>query len=81
MLTALPWPARVATGVGGGHDGGMPLSVWLGRLFDATVLERRFRRRLADGIIRWASHWTRIFAAERWRVLMQAQALEVIASP
>ena len=86
MLTALPWPARVAVAGGAGArgagaDAATPLSAWLGSVFDATVLERRFRRRLADGIIRWASHWTRVFAAERWRVLTEARALEAIASP
>ena len=86
MLTALPWPARVAVAGGAGArgagaDAATPLSAWLGSVFDATVLERRFRRRLADGIIRWASHWTRVFAAERWRVLAEARALEAIASP
>jgi hypothetical protein len=75
MLAALPWPARVAAG------GGAPLSALLGRIFDETVLERRYRRRLADGVIRWASHWIRTFAAERWRLLAQARALNALASP
>jgi hypothetical protein len=93
MLTALPWPARVGGGGGGGGGSGgggggggsgvstAPISTWLGRIFDETVLERRFRRRLADGIVRWASHWIRTFAAERWRLLAEARALEAIASP
>ncbi len=74
MLAALPWPARVAAG------GGAPLAL-LGHIFDETVLERRYRRRLADGVIRWASHWIRTFAAERWRHLAQACALDALVSP
>jgi hypothetical protein len=74
MLAALPWPVRVAAG------GGAPLSALLGRIFDETVLERHYRRRLGDGVIRWASHWIRTFAAERWRLLAQAHAPDAIAS-
>ncbi len=75
VLAALPWPARDAAGCGA------PLFALLGRIFDETVLERRHRRRLADGVIRWASHWIRTFAAERWRLLAEARALDAIASP
>jgi hypothetical protein len=75
MLAALPWPARVATG------GGAPLSALLGRIFDETVLVRRCLARLADGVIRWASHWIRTIALERWRLHAQASALDSPASP
>jgi hypothetical protein len=46
-----------------------------------AVLGRRFRRRLVDDVIRWASHWIRTFAAERWRLIAQTRALDALASP
>jgi hypothetical protein len=49
--------------------------------FDDTVLERRFWRQLADGIVRWALLWIRTLAAERWRLHAEARALDAIASP
>lgn len=74
LLTALPWPERAATAR-------TPLTAWLGRLFDSTILERRHRRKIADTIIRWAAHWIRTFAALRWRLLSEAHALNAAASP
>ena len=73
LLTALPWPAAAATPR-------TPLSAWLGRLFDATLLQRRHRRKIADTVIRWASHWIKRFAAARWRLLTEAHALEAAAA-
>jgi hypothetical protein len=68
LLTALPWPERIAT-----RD--TPLSRCLGKLFDETVLERRFRRRVADNVIRWGAYWIKTFAARRWQLLSQSNAL------
>lgn len=73
LLTALPWPASVATAR-------TPLSAKLGRLFDRTVLQRRFRRKIADTVIRWAAHWIKAFAATRWRLLTESHAYTSIAS-
>lgn len=73
LLTALPWPAAAATPR-------TPLSAWLGRLFDATLLQRRHRRAIADTVIRWASHWIKRFAAKRWQLLNEAHALEAAAA-
>lgn len=71
LITALPWPASVATQC-------TPLSAWLGKLFDDTILERRFRRRPADIVIRWASHWIKAFANERWRLLTLSHAVNAV---
>lgn len=74
LLTVLPWTETVATA-------DTPLSAWQGRVFDDTCLARRYRRSPADMVVRWASHWGRAFAGLRWRLLMEAHALDALASP
>ncbi len=48
MLTALPWPARAAPDT---LLPAMPLSEWLGALFDAAAFQCRHRGRVADHAI------------------------------
>ena len=61
MLTALPWPAAAAAQA----EPGTPLSHWLGSQYDATIFQRRYRRRIANHVIRWAARWIRTFATAR----------------
>jgi hypothetical protein len=67
MLTAVPWSATSAPG------NTWPLSSWLGSLFDKTRLQRRFRRNIANHVIRWADCWLRAFARLRGRLLHDEQ--------
>ena len=61
VLTALPWPAAAAAQA----EPATPLSHWLGSQFDAAIFQRRYRRRIANHIIRWAARWIRTFATAR----------------
>ena len=67
LLTAVPWSATSTPG------NTWPLSSWLGSLFDKTRLQRRFRRNIANHVIRWADRWLRAFAELRGRLLHDEQ--------
>ena len=63
MLTAIPWTATVAS------EAAAPLSRWLGRLFDSVLLQRRFRRGIANIVVQWSSRWIKAFARTRGELL------------
>jgi hypothetical protein len=65
MLTAVMWSRTAAP-----SPGSWPLSAWLGQLFDNLSLQRRFRRSIADLIVRWANRWLCAFATLRGRLLV-----------
>ena len=75
LLCALPFPARIATGLAEAT----PLSAWLGKLFDETTLGRRFCRKTANHTILWAHKWITAFAKLRTSLLRENRNLQDIA--
>jgi hypothetical protein len=52
----------------------MPLSAWLGALFDAAAFQRRHRGRVADHVIMWAAYWIKMLARSHQAAVQQEAA-------
>lgn len=66
MLTAIPFSAKLPESTVLGKDmPQMPLARALGRVFDATVLQNRFLRPVANIIAKWGTRHIRRFAEVR----------------
>lgn len=67
MMLVTPFPAKLPELI----DSMLPLSLRLGRVFDATVLPSNFMRRPANIIKKWGSDWTALFASLRSSLLIE----------
>jgi Reverse transcriptase (RNA-dependent DNA polymerase) len=74
MITAIPFSARIAkTKVLGDEMPKMPLALRLGEVFDATVLQSRYMKPVANLIAKWASEHIARFAELRGKQLRLRQ--------
>jgi uncharacterized protein (DUF2267 family) len=64
MLAAVTWSATAVP-----DADAAPLSRWLGHVFDRVTLQRRFRRKIANHVIRWSNQWILAFAGVRGELL------------
>jgi hypothetical protein len=70
MLTAIPFSAKIATTTVLGRDmPKMPLTLRLGEVFDATVLQNRYMKPVANLIAKWATEHIASFARLRGQQL------------
>ncbi len=67
MLLVSPFTAKLPELL----DSLLPLSLRLGRVFDATVLPSNFMRRPANIVKAWGSSWTSLFASLRSTLLIE----------
>jgi hypothetical protein len=74
LLCAAPWMPRVVTTVTPAAQACFPLTLTLGRLFEATKLQSRFLRSTSGHIVRFATKWIREFADARCAALDRARA-------
>jgi len=74
LLCAAPWMPRVVTTATPAVQASFPLTLALGRLFEATLLQSRHLRATSGHIVRFAAKWIREFADARCAALDRARA-------